>query len=322
MNIESFSAAKFRDLSRPGDDILVVLPQCLYAVFDGATDTAGVSVQGESPGRLAARQAALAMVRYATEPDHVRAPAQELMQAMNQSIARGLAAAGAGPVRAGTTVAMVEDAGDQLHFLIVGDSGIRINGTELLRIQKDVDLIYTAGRVAVFRLLQARGWARDALEQQTRQLVFKGLAQADPALLAASEVAQLLALAQAACAPRLQPDAIAQVPPLLLAGIAGGQYGYCNRVGHSLGYAVLDGTHTQGPDVLSLSRRKSEVHSIELFTDGYLSCPAGTSVRDWEDEFFRVEAEDFHKCGAFAGVKGSTSRQFSDDRSVLTVHFR
>jgi hypothetical protein len=322
MNIESFSAAKYRDLSQPGDDILVVLPQCLYAVFDGATDTAGVMVQGESPGRLAARQAALAMVRYASAPDHVQVSAHELMQAMNQSIARGLAAAGAGSVRAGTTVAMVEDAGDQLHFLIVGDSGIRINGTELLRIHKDVDLIYTAGRGAVFRLLQARGWAGDALELQTRQLVFKGLAQADQSLLAASEVAQVLALAQAACAPRLQPDAIAQVPQLLLAGIAGGQYGYCNRAGHSLGYAVLDGTHTQGPDVLSLSRRKSEVHSIELFTDGYLSCPAGTSVRDWEDEFFRVEAEDFHKCGAFAGVKGSSSSQFSDDRSVLTVHFR
>ncbi len=321
MNIESFSASKYRDLSQPGDDVLVVLPQCLYAVFDGATDTAGVSVQGESPGRLAARQAALAMVRYASAPGHVPAPAQALMQAMNQSIARGLAVAVAGPVRAGTTVAMVEDAGDQLHFLIVGDSGIRINGGELLRMHKDVDLIYSAGRGAVFRLLQARGWAGDALEQQTRQLVFKGLAQADPALLAASEVAQLLALAQAACAPRLQPDAIAQVPPLLLAGIAGGQYGYCNRTDHSLGYAVLDGTHTQGPDVLSLSRRKSEVHSIELFTDGYMSCPAGTSVQDWEAEFFRVEAEDFHKCGAFAGVKGSTSSQFSDDRSVLTVHF-
>ena len=321
MNIESFSASKYRDLSQPGDDILVVLPQCLYAVFDGATDTAGLSVQGQSPGRLAARQAALTMVRYATEPDHVQAAAQDLMQAMNQSIARGLEHAGAGAVRAGTTVAMVEDAGDQLHFLIVGDSGIRINGTELLRMHKDIDRIYTAGRVAVFRELQARGWSGDALEQQTRQLVFKGLAACDPQLLSPQAVAQLLARAQAACAPRLQLDAIAQVPQLLLAGIAGGQYGYCNRVGHSLGYAVLDGTHTQGPDVLSLSRPKSEVHSVELFTDGYLSCPAGTSVRDWEAEFFRVEAEDFHKCGAFAGVKGSTSTQFSDDRSVLTVHF-
>lgn len=321
MKIESRTTPKHRDLSQPGDDILLVLPQRLYAVFDGATDTAGVSVQSESPGRLAARQAALAMVRYASAPGQGLATASDLMMAMNQSIASGLAAAGAGPVRAGTTAAIVEDAGDSLRFLMVGDSGIRINGTELLRMHKDIDLIYAAGRVEVFRLLQARGWVGDALEQQTRQLVFKGWAACDPQLLSVSDVAQLLAQAQAVCAPRLQPDAIAQVPPLLLAGIAGGQYGYCNRVDHSLGYAVLDGTHTQGPDVLSLSRPKSEVHSIELFTDGYMSCPAGTGVRDWEDEFFRVEAEDFHKCGAFAGVKGSTSTQFSDDRSVLTVHF-
>jgi hypothetical protein len=47
----------------------------------------------------------------------------------------------------------VEDAGDCPHFLMVGDSGIRINGTELLWTYKDIDLIYTAGRVAVFRQL-------------------------------------------------------------------------------------------------------------------------------------------------------------------------
>ena len=57
---------------------------------------------------------------------------------------------------------------------------------------------------------------------------------------------------------------------------------------------MLDGTHTQGPDVLSLSRPNTEVHSVELFTDGYMSCPVGSSVRDWEGEFFRVEAEDFY----------------------------
>ncbi|MCX7235030.1 MAG: hypothetical protein NTY26_16810, partial [Burkholderiales bacterium] len=189
MKIESCSTPKCRDLSQPGDDILVVLPQCLYAVFDGATDTSGVVVQGESPGRMAARQAAMAMVRYASPPDHALGSAQDLMRAMNQSIASGLTAAGAGPVRAGTTVAMVEDAGDSLRFLIVGDSGIRINGTELLRINKDIDLIYTAGRVALLRQLQARGLVGDALEQQTRQLVFKGLTACDPKLLAQAQAA-------------------------------------------------------------------------------------------------------------------------------------
>ena len=46
--------------------------------------------------------------------------------------------------------------------------------------------------------------------------------------------------------------------------------------------------------MLSLSRPNTEVHNVELFTDGYMSCPVGSSVCDWEDEFFRVEAEDFH----------------------------
>ena len=73
--------------------------------------------------------------------------------------------------------------------------------------------------------------------------------------------------------------------------------------------------------MLSLSRPNTEVHNVELFTDGYMSCPVGSSVCDWEDEFFRVEAEDFHQCGIFAGIKGSTSTKFSDDRTVLTVRF-
>lgn len=92
------------------------------------------------------------------------------------------------------------------------------------------------------------------LEQQTRKLVFKGLAAFCP-----------------------------QVPQLLLAGIAVGQYGYCNRAGHLLGYAVVGGTHTQ-------------------------------------EEFFRLEAEHFYKCGGFAYVMGAASTQFSGDRTVLTVH--
>lgn len=32
MKTESCTTPKYRDLSQPGDDVLVVLPQCLYAV--------------------------------------------------------------------------------------------------------------------------------------------------------------------------------------------------------------------------------------------------------------------------------------------------
>lgn len=93
-----------------------------------------------------------------------------------------------------------------------------------------------------------------------------------------------------------------------------------NLAGHSLGYGVLNGTHTLGPDVVAFSRPKAQVHSVELFTDGYLTCPQGTRVQDWEAEFARVEAEDPSKLMRYAGVKGSSSQYFSDDRTVLVVH--
>ncbi len=107
---------------------------------------------------------------------------------------------------------------------------------------------------------------------------------------------------------------------LLRAGIEGAQYRFCNLPGHSLGYGVLDGKHTLGPDVLCFTRPRSGVQSIELFTDGYLTCPRGTRVVDWEAEFARVEAQDPEKVQHHPGVKGSSSRYFSDDRTVVTVH--
>ena len=72
---------------------------------------------------------------------------------------------------------------------------------------------------------------------------------------------------------------------------------------------------------MSFSRLKSSVRSIELFTDGYMSVPKGSRVSDWETEFLRCEAEDFTKTAAYASTKGSSSTQFSDDRTVLTVYF-
>lgn len=320
MLIESSSIPKFRDLSQSGDDVVALVPQRLYAVFDGATDAIGTVVDGDTPGRFAASAAARAMVQVVTSDQRGRLSVSELLETMNRAIATGLADAGAGQVRAGSTAALVEDLGDTLRFLIVGDSGIRLNGSETFRFHKDVDLLYTAGRCAVFHRLRALGLSGDKLEASTRQLVFRGLAQPGQALLGAADIEAILREARAACAGRLQADALALVDEMMLSGIGGGQYRFSNLAGHSLGYGVLDGTRTQGPDVVSFTRPKAQVRSIELFTDGYLTCPAGTRVQDWEAEFARVEAEDPSKAGAYAGVKGSSSQYFSDDRTVVTVH--
>lgn len=320
MLVESCSIPKARDLSQSGDDVLVVVPQRLYAVFDGATDPVGTPVDGGSPGRFAASQAALAMVRCAMGPQRGALSAAQWMEAMNQAIAQGLAAAGAAGVRASSTAAIVEDAGDQWRFLVVGDSGIRLNGTELHHYTKDVDLLYAAGRLAIRRRLEVLGHQGDVLEAHTRKLVFGGLGQPGQSLLSVTDVQEVLAHASQACTGRLQADAIGLVPEMLMAGIGGAQARYSNLAGHSLGYGSIDGGTTQGPDVMAFTRPKSAVRSIELFTDGYVGIPAGTRVQDWEAEFARVEQADFHKTTAYPGVKGSSSLYFTDDRTVLTLH--
>lgn len=65
---------------------------------------------------------------------------------------------------------------------------------------------------------------------------------------------------------------------------------------------------------------KAAANSFEIFTDGYVSIPAdGVRVLDWEAEFARVEERDFHKTGAHPAVKGSTSTETCDDRTVISL---
>lgn len=321
MLIESSCIPKYRDLSIPGDDVLVVLPNRLYAVFDGATDTVGAMIQGETPGRFAANRAALAMVACANGLHHDEMPTSEWLARMNLSISTGLEQAGAQSLRAGTTAAVVVDAGDFFRFLIVGDTSVRINGSEVINLPKDIDLIYSTARIALFRHLLAKGMQGDEVEKTTRQLIFKGLNQPGQSAISAEDIASILRTARQECLPHLQPEAHDLIETSLLAGIAGGQYKFCNMADHSLGYAVINGGHTQGPDMMSFTRPKADIDSIELFTDGYFTCPQGTRLQDWEAEFQKVETEDFSKVDKYPGPKGSTSQMFSDDRTVLIAHF-
>lgn len=322
MLIELSCIPKYRDLSLPGDDVVTVIEQRLYAVFDGATDPNGLSIAGESPGRFAARHAALAMATLATSGEAADCSPTDWLASMNQAVARGLSALAPQGTRAGSTAAVVLDCGDELRFLIVGDSGVRINASELIWLHKDVDVIFTHGRVATYQHLRARGLDGDELEQRTRQLMFKGLSAAAQFDLGANDVRAIVQAASQACAPRLKDDAQPLVEDLLMTGIARGQSVFANRADHSLGYALVNGGRTLGMDMLSFSRPKSQVRSIELFTDGYATCPAGVGLRAWEEEFARVEALDFAKIDAHPSVKGSTSAQFSDDRSVLVVQLQ
>jgi hypothetical protein len=320
--MECLSTPKSREFNRMGDDVVVSVPDKFYAVFDGATDTSGTFRAEISSGRFAATAAADAMLRLVLRPEGPGFDPQIWLACMNKAIAEGLRQRGFPQARASTTAAMAVPMGSDMFFLLVGDSGLRINGHELIHLTKDVDLLFTHVRLCLREVLAEQGLAGDALEASTRQLVFKGLDQAHPFSISDAQTVAIIDKATAACQGRLSPDALTCIPAMVRRGISGGQYPFANQLNHSLAYASLDGTVTRGADMCHFSRPLAQLQSIELFTDGYMSCPVGgISVQDWETNFFQAEAQDPHKIAQYAGVKGSTEAYFSDDRSVLVLSF-
>ena len=320
--IDCLSVPKSRDLKDPGDDVVSVLPDKFYGVFDGATDTTGTFRGPCSPGRFAATSAAQAMLRQVLQAQGPVTEPQVWLADMNVAIRDGLRDLGVPQARVSTTAAMAIPIGSNMHFLMVGDSGLRINGHDITHMTKDVDRLFTQVRLATRQVLRAQGLQGDALETATRELVFKGLHPSRQSVLSRAQVEQIVDQVSMACQGQLMPDAMDCLADMVSRGISGGQYQYANQLGHSLAYASVDGSQTRGKDLLYFSRPMADVQSIELFTDGYMSCPqGGVSVMDWEANFAKDEAQDPEKIGRYAGVKGSTEAYFSDDRTVLSLNF-
>lgn len=298
------------------DDVWVLQAGRLYGVFDGATSPTGARIGGLSSGRFAAWQCAAAAQRYALATPQNAYAAADVLQAMSMALAAALRAEGSEPGNAATTAALALDSGEHWHFLLVGDSGVRINGREVVQVRKPVDDIYTAVRVALIRQAHASlaqagvspgAQALDALEFKTRQEVFTGLEDASAALYAVTQQLQ----------GTLAADALAMLPDLLRLGIRGGQLPFMNRTDHSLGYAVLNGQTVQGPDLLMFSRPRAQVHCLEFFTDGYMVPGAEASVASWEAAWQEVEVQDPHKTGAWPNIKSSTQGEHWDDRTLV-----
>lgn len=321
MRVECLSVSKYLNSDRPGDDVPFVLPDRCYAVFDGATDVNGSEIEGVGSGRFAARHAALSLAGLFGSHAPGALSTDALLGKINADLAAALAAESevqGRRVGASTTMALVETVGDRLRFTLVGDSGIRINGTEVFQGLKPVDDIMSAGRVALYFLLKARNDGID-LEASSRRGVFHGFDAAVPDLISEEESAMLIARAADMLKGRLDDGLLEHVAPMLKAGIAKGQYRYANDADHPLGYAIINGTMSQGLGLMSFERPIATVNSVELFTDGYLDYPDTVSLEAWEAMAARIEQEDPLKTGRYFGVKGSNEKQLFDDRTVIVL---
>lgn len=312
MQISSLTLPKDRSLRVPNDDTVLILPG-LLGVFDGATSPQGKA--GSSSGRLASQSAALAVAQLAIEGTLTDLPAAAIFAPISARIRQASQRQGM-LGKPSTTMALAVFGTEDVRLLLVGDSAIRVNGTQLIQRKKPIDDVSTQSRLAVHAILTARHDDKDQVEQLCRFVAFEGYTAA---------VAQgILTVVEVG---RIRTDLVdrfaAQSDPETLRGFLDmgirSQFHLANRRDHPLGFSTLNSDETSLADIIDMRLPRAGVRSLELFTDGYFLIPDSIDIAAWEQAFAQSEAEDFHKTGRFANVKGSTSREFADDRSIIVA---
>lgn len=315
MDIEVLSRSKYKNGKQPGDDVVLIEADKVIAVFDGSTDPTGVVYNGESSGRIAARAVARTVATLADSGKWEAADCQEIFQILSDRVRQiSLDRDIAHPPS--TTAAIAVDVGDHYRFLALGDTGIRINGEMTYQHHKVIDSVSMAARVTVYKILSEAIADQDLVELTTRRVIFDGLGEGlAKGHITPAQAEQVIAAAVSAVGLPRQ-----SVRDFLNGGIRT-QHLYANN-GGPLGYAALNGKMVSGDGITDLLIPKREIGTVEIFSDGYVSIPMnGIRVADWEREFAHVEAVDFHKIGSFPAVKGSTSFDDCDDRTIVSVVF-
>jgi hypothetical protein len=325
--IEAFSAARDPADSTTNEDALVVLPGRGYAVIDGVTDRSGLRYENMLSGRYAARLVARELERGFDEA-MLRAPllaAARLTAAMARVYAtRGNTEAARADwgQRIAATLALATTDGDAVRIVLVGDSGVRLNGSEVVRADKDLDRITSRLRARTWHLAAARTQDAEQRERAARAVTMRGTEQGAaglPAPLTQADLATLHAAALADCLSAMPHLPAGVVSAVLAGGIVGGQGVHQNNPDSVLGYSCLDGFPVPPQLVRVLERPRAEVATVELFTDGYFRPGKAFGVASWEASFRDVERTDAEKVRTHLSPKGSTPRVFADDRTYLGV---
>ncbi len=315
MKISSLTLPKYRDLSAPGDDISLILPG-LIGVFDGATSAL---IAGESPGRIAAAAAASAVAGLTTSGEIFDMETGAICEAIRERMARNSCHIPS-EINLATTMAAVAFDKSELRLMVIGDSGIRVNGNQVYCHLKKIDDVSTEARIAAFNILSGKYEGTDEIEMLTRRVAFMGLEQArTDGILSLQEADQVLATLDGAGIAQADRKT---VEGYLLAGLKN-QKSIANRNDVPLGYSVLNRDLIMHDDIIDVRLPRDEVRTLEIFSDGYFSMPEDEiTIAAWEREFTAAEDRDFSKTSEFKSIKGSTSREFADDRSLIvaTLH--
>ncbi|MBK8086479.1 MAG: hypothetical protein IPK28_23155 [Devosia sp.] len=337
MLLEALSQGKKFGHPEVNEDSFVVIPGSGYAVIDGVTDRNGTRYAGMLSGQFASRTIKRATERFLFEQKSAEVSAAFRYQGPRAFIDYLTAALHTAylehgvlgdveadwKLRAGCTVVAALEIGDRLEVVAVGDSGIRINGSDMLWVLKPLDDVTSILRRETWRYFEAKGLPAARCDILAGFMCWRGTQHqlagdetADPGM-----VAEIEQRAFAACRAHLPNVPEAELMQLIRHGIEHGQGEFQNVIDKALGYGGLDGFHVPDRFIEHRSFARADVHTIELFSDGYFAPAAGFGVAEWEASFRAVEAADPHKIDRYISTKGTTAVALTDDRTYLGVKF-
>lgn len=331
MRIEAFSEGKVFARPRDNEDAFLVLPGMGYAVVDGVTDRSGRLFGAQRGGRFAAQTVIRAVAETLAAEDLSVAGGEarvaRLLAHVDARLVQGYAAHGrldearaSADARAGATLALVFHDGDDVRMVAIGDSGVRVAGATgafLHLDSKPLDRITALIRRETWRHLEGEGAPQDRRETIAMAAVARGLGAA-PEGLAAHDAQAIAARVAAICAQEMPQIASGEIAQMIAGGVSA-QRRFANREQGDLAYGVIDGFGVPARHIVTRAWPRAEVTRIELFSDGYFDAAPGFGVAAWEARFREVEAQDPHKIGEFASMKGTTAQSWTDDRTYLGV---
>jgi hypothetical protein len=231
------------------------------------------------------------------------------------------AARGAPGGRFAATLTLAVDLGESFRFVLIGDSGIRLNSDEIMVVDSGIDRVTASLRQEAYRLVETAGGDLDARRRVGRACAFHGASRLHADMRPWLDGAGLAALRRAAlerCRTQFPHVPEEHLARLVDRGISG-QGEYQNATTSPLDYAVLDGSEVPMELVRVVDRPRTSVRTIELYTDGYFEPGATPDVAAWEVAFAEVERVDPEKIDRHPSVKGSTPEAWADDRTVVIV---
>lgn len=338
MLLEAFSQGKKFGHPEANEDSFVAIPGAGYAVIDGVTDRNGTRYAGMLSGQFASRIVKRATERFLLDQQAPKAPGGHrydgprvfidyLTAALHSAYQQegALSAVEADwKVRAGCTIVAALQIEDRLEIVAVGDSGIRVNGDDLLWVLKPLDDVTSILRREAWRYFETAGLSAQRSDELAGYLTWRGtqhqqagVESADPAV-----VAEIERRALSACKLHLPDAPEAELMLLIQHGIEHGQGEFQNVTDKVLGYGGLDGFHVPDRYIEHRSYPLSDITSLELFSDGYFEPAKGFGMEAWEASFLAVEAADPYKIERYISTKGTTALALTDDRTYLGVKLK